>query len=308
MKKFFNQVGKFFCGAFLICALGINSVSAAENPDAMEAFREAMIKSSDSNRVVHEDVFFVVPTMQSELDFIGQRDGENFKATGDFNIWVLNNDSGNFSELKIPFYLTQAAKDMQIYFSFDGKWKKFQSPSLAAVATDIIATPNSEEIEKFISEIKEVALLRETETERTMLVKLDGKKIADEMQAESEKNPADNGTADDKIFHESLTKYLENGFRNSEIWYTWSVNKQNWNTIALTLNLSGLVQQIAQAALSDDSQNWSEAEQNILETVAYFSETKAFTTFLNQEAAKRLEIPKKVLKAELVEDMIADRK
>ena len=96
--------------------------------------------------------------------------------------------------------------------------------------------------------------------------------------------------------------------RNAEIWYTWTVNKQNWNTVALSLNLTGLVQQVAQAALNDDSQNWSVFEQNILETVAYYSEVKAFTTYLNEDAAKKLEIPKKVLKAELVADMVEDRK
>ena len=79
MKKFLKQAGKFFCGALLIGALGINSVSAAENPDAMQAFREAVTNSADANRILHEDIYFVVPTVQSELDFIGKRDGENFK-------------------------------------------------------------------------------------------------------------------------------------------------------------------------------------------------------------------------------------
>ena len=307
MKKFLKQAGKFFCGALLIGALGINSVSAAENPDAMQAFREAVTNSADANRILHEDIYFVVPTVQSELDFIGKRDGENFKMAGDFSLWTADK-SGNYSELQIPFYVTQNAKDMQIYYALDKKWKKFQSPSLAASMTDIIATPTDKQLDDMIADIKEVVILRETETERTMLVKLDGNKIADDVKAEAEKNPADNGTADDGQLQDSFVKYLDSGLRNAEIWYTWTVNKQNWNTVALSLNLTGLVQQVAQAALNDDSQNWSVFEQNILETVAYYSEVKAFTTYLNDDAAKKLEIPKKVLKAELVADMVEDRK
>ena len=103
-------------------------------------------------------------------------------------------------------------------------------------------------------------------------------------------------------------KNIDSGFRNSEIWYTWTVKKEDWSTVALSLNLSGLVQQTAQAALNDSTKTWNEFERNILETVAYYSETKAFTIFLNQDAEKKLEIPKKVLKAENVSDLIETKK
>ena len=307
MKKFFKKVGQIFCGAVLIGALGINSVSAEESVDAKAAFREAMKNSTDGNRIFHEDIYFVVPTCQSELDFIGRAEGENFKAAGDFNIW-LTDASGNSSELIVPFYVTQSAKEMQIYFAVDNKWKKFQSPSLAAVMTDTIATPNADEVENFMSDIKEVVLLRETDTEQTFLVNLDVNKIADEIKAEAKKNPADNGTAGEEIFQEKFLTYLDSGLRDSEIWYTWTVNKQNWNTIALSLNLTGAVQQVARAMLNDESQNWGAFEKNILETVAFYSETKAFTTFLNDEAAKKLEIPKKALNAKLVSDLVESKK
>jgi len=307
MKKFFKKIGKIFCGAFLIGALGFNSAQAADNSDAMNLFREAMTKSTDDSRIVHEDIYFVVPKMQSSLEIVAQLKQDSLKAAGEFGLWIVGDD-GEFHPLEVPFYATLNAKDMNIYFELDKKWKKFSVPTLGAVATDIIATPNQQETESFMNDVKEVVLLRDTAKECTMLVKLDGNKIADEMKAEAEKNPADNGTADEKVFQDNLTNYIDAGLRNSEIWYTWTVNKENWNTVAMSLNLSGLVQQTALAALNDESQEWSEYAQNILETVAYYSETKAFTFFLGDDAAKRLEIPKKVLKAEQVNDLVESKK
>ena len=291
----------------MIGALGFNSAQAADNSDAMNLFREAMTKNADESRIIHEDIYFVVPKMQSSLEIVAQLQQDNFKAAGEFGLWIVGDD-GESHPLEVPFYATLTAKDMNIYFEMDKKWKKFSVPTLGAVATDIIATPNKKETENFMNDVKEVVLLRDSEKECTMLVKLDGNKIADEMKAEAEKNPADNGTAEDKVLQDNVTKYLDTGLRNSDIWYTWTVNKENWNTVAMSLNLSGLVQQTALAALNDESQQWSEYAQNILETVAYYSETKAFTIFLSDDAAKRLEIPKKVLKAEPVGDLVESKK
>ena len=307
MKNIFKKVGKFLGGAFLISAMQLSPVQAADNSNAVEIFREAMTKNADENRILREDIYFVVPKLQSELEFIAQMKDNSLKASGSFNVWIVG-DNGDSNELEIPFYVTQAEKDMQVYFEIDKKWKKFQFPTLAAKATDIIATPNAKETENFMDDVKDVVLLSENDKEYTMLVKLDGNKLADEVKAEAEKNPADNGTAEDKVLQDNFTKYLDSGFRNSEIWYTWTVNKQNWSTVALSLNLSNLVQQTAQAALNDETQNWGEFERNILETIAYFSETKAFTVFLNQDAAKKLEIPKKALKAETVLDLVETKK
>ena len=307
MANIFKTVGKIFSGAALVFVLGTNFVSAASMPDAREAFQEAMQKTQADKRIFREDIYFVVPTMQNELEFIVSADDKNFKAAGDFTSWFTD-ETGTTTDMSIPFYLTQTDKDMQIYFQLDKKWYNFQTPSLAAVATDIIATPSESESKDFFDDVKDVALLQETENRRILLVRLDGDKIADEIKAEAEKNPADNGTADDKELHNSFLKYLDNGLRNSDIWYTWTINKQTWQTTAISLNLSGLVQATAQAALNDPEQNFDDNIREMLETVAFLSETKAYTTYLNDTAANKLEVPKKALKAEKIKDIIPETK
>jgi len=245
--------------------------------------------------------------MQSELEFIALSDETQFKSAGSFNCWITD-DSGNTNDLEIPFYVTQNEKDMQLYFKTDKNWSKFQAPSIAAKVTDIVATPTEKEVQDMIADVKEVVILQENDSRRTILVKLDGAKIADDLLKESAQNPADNGTADDQEFQSNFMKYLDTGLRESDIWYTWTVDKKNWQTIAMSFNLASLPQSVARAALNDTSNNWSEFALNILETVAFYSETKVYITYLNDEAAKKLEIPKNVLKAKLVEDIVQTQK
>lgn len=308
MKKFFKKVGKIFFALAICNLLTFNAAQAETSPEALAAFREAMTKTGmDDRRVFREDMFFIVPSVQSELDFIATTDGPLFRTAGTFDFW-LTDDDGNTTNTNVPFYTTQTGRDMTIYFELAKKWYKYQTPSLAALAADIIATPDSGEIDEMISIVQEVTILQETDSRRTLLVQLDGNKIADVLKEESAKNPADKGTANDALLHQKFLEYLDSGLRNSTVWYTWTINKNTWDTITLSFNLSGFIQQTALAALNDDSMSWDNFFKNILETIAYYSETKAYTTYLNDDAAKKLEIPKKVLNAPAVEDMVQSKK
>jgi len=303
MKKFLKTFSKLF-----ICAMILGIFANASAQDSMQVFRETVEKTATlDKRVFRTDIFFVVPAMQSELEFIALSDETQFKSAGSFNCWITD-DSGNTNDLEIPFYATQNEKDMQLYFKTDKNWSKFQAPSIAAKVTDIVATPTEKEVQDMIADVKEVVILQENDSRRTILVKLDGAKIADDLLKESAQNPADNGTADDQEFQSNFMKYLDTGLRESDIWYTWTVDKKNWQTIAMSFNLASLPQSVARAALNDTSNNWSEFALNILETVAFYSETKVYITYLNDEAAKKLEIPKNVLKAKLVEDIVQTQK
>jgi len=303
MKKFLKTFSKLF-----ICAMILGIFANASAQDSMQVFRETVEKTATlDKRVFRTDIFFVVPQMQSELEFIALSDETQFKSAGSFNCWITD-DSGNTNDLEIPFYVTQNEKDMQLYFKTDKNWSKFQAPSIAAKVTDIVATPTEKEVQDMIADVKEVVILQENDSRRTILVKLDGAKIADDLLKESAQNPADNGTADDQEFQSNFMKYLDTGLRESDIWYTWTVDKKNWQTIAMSFNLASLPQSVARAALNDTSNNWSEFALNILETVAFYSETKVYITYLNDEAAKKLEIPKNVLKAKLVEDIVQTQK
>ena len=295
-------LGAMICGATLF-----NPVLAAppSTPtiDGMTAFREAMTAPyKPDKRVFHEDIYFFIPEGHVQLEFLGQTKKNTFRLTGSLKI-ISMNEKGDPLNFNIPFYIIQEKKNMTIYFNFEG-WKKFQTPSVAAAMIDSIVTPENSDIEEEIAMVKEVTVLRETDKQRTMLVKLDGDKLADNILEYDKNNPADNGTADDKELHASFMSYLDKGIRRADTWYTWTVNKENWQTITQGSSISGIIQETARAALEDNNANWDSVAESILETIAYYSDFKEYTTFLNFDAKSRFDLPEEAKKAVLVNDLI----
>ena len=302
MKKFLSAA------LLLLCAVIFPAKTfAADDPNSegMKAFREALLADSDApNRIFRQDIFFASPFIVSELDILGMADGDTFKSSGDFSIWVYNDD-GTETEKIVPYYMIQSGKDMNIYFKSDKQWEKFTAPSLAAVITDFIATPSESEVEEIIADTKEVTILQDNDYRRIMLVKLDGDRIADAIKLKAEENPADNVTANDGAMQDTVLSYFDTAIRKSDIWYMWTIDKRDWHTVAMQFNFSGILQELARAALNDPNQVWSDEISNILETVAYYSEVRSYTTYPADPAAKKkLEIPKKVLKAKEVNDVV----
>ena len=305
MKKFFNVFEKIFIG---LLAFGILfssfQVSAAEKnekkSDAMKIFREMVTATSKADdRIFHEDIYFVVPQVQIELDMFGKADGKIFKSVGEFDLWTTSKkgESENFS---VPFYMGQEGKDFKIYWKMENEWKQFVIPNFAAELNKAVATTNQDDIEKTISQVKDATVLQDNDEQITMLVTLDGEKISEEINELEKKYPTKNETAAEKEIQETFSKYLDTALKNSNIWYVWTVDKKNKQTTAVGLHLSELIQQLAYAALNDKNPNL-EPFRDMIETVAFYSDTKAYTTFLGADAESRLEIPKEALNAKKVE-------
>ena len=288
--------GIFICGIILISG----KVSAAEvNQEAMEIFRETVMQTAKKDdRVFHQDIYFFVPQATVELGLYGAVEKDSLLMRGLFELWSVD-ENGNYENVEKPFYITQDNQNMVIYFQNEKKkWEKMTSPVAAANMVDMFATPNAEQLEKMIEFVKDVTILQESEKSRTLLVKIDGAKIFESIKAELAKDPEVQKQQNDEMV-KTIVGYIENGFNNSDIWYTWTVDKVNWQTTTMSFNLSSLVQTIASSALNDSTSalNSIDSFREMLETVAFYSEFKGYTTFLNPSAKAQLEIPKNVLKA-----------
>lgn len=311
MNRIFNVVKLFVTVIFLcgIIFIGGKASAAEIDAEAMQIFRETVMQTNKQDtRVFHQDIYFALPRFTGELEFLGATEKDTLNMTGIFEIWSVDNN-GKDEHIENPFYITQDKKNMVLYFQDDKKWKKMTSPTSAATMVDMFATPNTQEIEKMIEFVKDVTVLQESEKSRTLLVKIDGGKIFDELKSELEKDPDIQKQKNDEMLN-TIVGYIETGFRNSDIWYTWTVDKVNWQTTTMSFNLSGLIQTMAYAALNDSSNllNSFDEFREMLESVAFYSDFKGYTTFLNPEAKARLEIPKKVLKAKEVESFTDDDK
>lgn len=298
-----NRIFKAVAGIFLCGMILLGGRASAEPVDAMEIFLETIYETSKlDDRIFHQEIYFVLPGVSSELEFIGGISGKKFNAAGDFGFWMTG-DNGQLNEIEVPFYLAQDGESMTLYFQTDKKWKKMTAPVPAAQLADTFATLNAQQIQDQIDSVKEVTVLKDGETQRTLLVKLDGNKIADKILA-GVKTDADKNA----MKTNPVAQYFENGLRNADFWYIWTVNKNTWQTVTLSANLSGIVQSIASQAINDTANPLPEPIREMLETVAFYSELRAYTTYLAPEAKSRLEIPKKVLKAKEVENFTDDKK
>lgn len=293
MNKLFKIGSRALLGA-MVC--GCSYFAPAAAADDMAAFREALTNPTvQDNRVMRENISFFVPAGQAKLDVLAQRQKNALCMSGAFEILLHDSDGESISET-IPFYVEQDKSNMIIYYNVGEKWEKFEAPSLAAVLTDMIATPTSQEIEEEISMVKDVKVVRESATERTMFVTLDSNKVADSLAAYNKAHPADKGTAEDAEFQQSLMKYLDKGIRRAEITYMWTVDKNTWETVTESTNLSGVIQETAKAALEDNLAVGNPLVEEILQTVAYYSDMKEYTVFLSPKAKEKLVVPKDVKK------------
>ncbi len=305
MNRIFNAA-KIFVTAMFLCGIifiGGKASAADIDAEAMEIFRETIIQTAgQDDRVFHQDIFFVVPRFTGELEFLGATEKDTFNMNGSFELWIVD-ENGKDEHIVKPFYITQDKKNMVVYFQDEkNKWKKMTSPVAAANVVDMVATPNAAELDKMVEFVKDVTVLQDGEKSRTLLVKIDGAKIIDAIKAELAKDPEFQKQKNDEMTN-TIFSYIETGFRDSDIWYTWTVDKVNWQTTTMSFNLSSLPQTIAAAALRDSSNPFLSVDEvrEMLETVAFYSEFKGYTTFLNADAKARLEIPKKVLKAKEIE-------
>ena len=304
MKKIFRLLVALFV---LSAALLPTRTFAAEESEGIKFFREALTNDSDAlDRLFHQDVFFASPFVQGELELLGMVDGDIFKSAGELSIWQYKED-GTSALNSIPFHMEQRGNDMVIYFRPDEKnWKKFTAPTLAAAVMDFIATPDAAEVEQIIAETKEVTILEDNEYRCTMLVRPDGEKIADSLRSKSDALPADNGTANDGQMQEVAVGYLDRALRKADVWYMWTIDKRDWHTVTMQYNFSGIIQELARAALDDPNQHWPDAVSQLLETIAFYSEIRTYTIYPNVPDAKtRFVIPKDVIKkAKPVNDMV----
>lgn len=295
MKKFFATPMKFLVALLTICALFVPAKTFAAEDEGMAAFREILEKDSDpSDRIFRQDTFILAMPFIGELDFLGMVDkGDVFKAAGDFSYWIYNDD-GSTSEQIVPFYLVQDKSNLTLYFKRDKDWEKIVAPTLANTIADTIATPTGDEIQKMINGTKGVTILQEDENRRTILIEVDGNKLADDFKvmADANDDPANAEITD------NASRYIDTALRNGDMWYMWTVDKRDWHTVVLQYNFSSFLQGIARAALQDPKQVWPDEVKQLLERVAFYSELRSYTMYPADPAAKKkFEIPKNVLKA-----------
>ena len=302
MSKFLKLAASIFLVVALCFTFALDNVASAasnsktaQDKKAMRIFRQALISTmGDNNQIFHQFFIFLVPDFQGELAFNGKVDGHAVNIAGSLGVWFTGSD-GKANDMDIPFYITQNGDNMEFYYKTDNEWTKYSASTIAANLADVVISPTKDEIEKQIAMAKDVTILQDNDSRCTLLVKLDGAKLADEFKAEMAKESDDKATPEEIALQNAFTSYIDTGLRNSNIWYTWKVDKKNSRTSVITFDLSSAIQETALAALNDTKQDFPDAIRELLEMLAFYSDFKAYTTFLPPEAQSTLVIPQEVI-------------
>lgn len=306
MNKILKLVGTIFltvafCFTFIFNAAEAadSKTSKAEAKKAMNMFRESLLSTvNDNNQIFHQFFFFMLPDFQSELDFKGKITGHSLDIAGDFGLW-LTDDKGSITDINVPFYVQQAGDTMTLYYQQENKnWVKNSLPVPVAALTDLIASPTKQEIEKEISMVKDVRILQDNDSRRTLLVRLDGNKLADEFKLQMNNENVKSDDKSNPAVEEMTNKflgYIDAGLRNADVWYTWKIDKKNNKTGTIVVDLSQIIQESALAALNDPKSELPDEFREMLETLAFYSEFKAYTRLLGPEAQTILTIPQEVI-------------
>ena len=308
MKKL-SRIKRSLMAAAISGVLMCGGVASADQA-GMDAFREAMTNApANDSRVFREQVVFFLPEVQANLDFqaISQKDSE-MRIAGNFNN-IMTDDKGNTKLDAVPFYVDQNKQGLTIYFRTledvmsskkKVKWQKISVPQLNT-AVDILGTPEGDEIQSIIALAKSAEVLRDTPNWRTMMIDIDEESLIGFI----EKTCADEAKKSDKPATEAeaaiqnrVFDYIKQGIRSTDVRCTWTVNKQDWRTVTFAINLSGVIQGSAQAALNDPKGDIPFVLQPLLESLAYYGELKAYTTYLNPETKAMIELPKELNRAE----------
>ncbi|MBR1728148.1 MAG: hypothetical protein IJ728_14535 [Selenomonadaceae bacterium] len=293
--------------AFMICCLifSSNALAAEKKISAMNAFREAMLATNNPDERVFKQVITIyTPSAAVHLQFLAQKkNNSSLRVKGTVGFFY-NDKLGETQRYNFPFYIDQNKNEMTIYGKISNEWQKYNLPELATVIAESLTTPSQTEIKESINLAKKVELLNETDKHRTMLVHLNGEKIFKMLKDQDTKSNNQNLSSQEVANKELVFNYLESALKKSDIRYTWTVDKENWQTLITSAHLSDFIQQLARIAIDQSDIAKNEEVRNILETISYYGEFRTYTTYLDPKNISSIEIPAEVLNAKQIENIL----
>ena len=273
---------------------GGSAADAAPVEDAgMAAFREAYIGQIAADRMVDQDLTLISTNFHLDIDSTALifSDG-TMRMSGDLS-WTYTNLKKNYStNSTIPFYIAQDGTDLTLYVQRRGKWSKMVLPGLP---TGVFALWKSSDVSilgESMDAVKKVEVLSDTPDMRIMNVTLDGKKIAEVLEKNSQPSLA--GLSGERLAEEkeNLNRWLA-AVGDNDITFAWTVNKPSWTTVTAAFDLTSIMRSYARYVLNESAAGkivLTEEERDLLDAMGYYSELRSYTTYISP-TGKKINMP-----------------
>lgn len=272
-----RRLPKFLAAAAVSGAVIFGGNSAVDaDSNSMWAFKEAYLSAPVDNRIFHQGVVFFGTTFHVDVEAQGQilRDA-SMRMAGSMN-WEYTNPSNNLTSTNnVPFYIEQAGDDMTFYVQRRGKWSKFSLPGMPVGIANAMKSTDIATLQENLKAVKDAELFRENDAQQIFNVTLDGKYLAELLQTYDTQQDTTALSAEEvaaqKIFFHNLGAALQ----ATDIVVTWTVNRQNGETISTVMDLTQLMRAYARHVLDEAAVGGvvlSEEDRMLMETIGYYSE------------------------------------
>ena len=249
-------------------------------PDGMAAFNEAYTANSGS-RAINQDFTLIAPNFHLDINSHAQAytDG-TFRMEGNFN-WTYTNLKRNYStNNQIPFYIEQTGNEMMLFVQRNGRWSKMALPGLPTGIVVMWKTTDPSLVRANMETVKAVEVIKDTPDMRIMNVTLDGKKVADILEKNSQASFA--GLSGQALAEHKATfeRWLV-AIRENDITFAWTVNKPSWETVTAAFDFTNVMHSYAKYVLDEAAAGritLNDEERDLLDAMGYYAELKAYTS------------------------------
>ena len=277
-------------GTFLF---GGTADAATTNDAGMAAFREAYMGRLANERMIDQDLTLISTNFHLDVDSKGQVTDDGVMRMSGTLSWTYTNLKKNYStNSRIPFYIEQVGNDMTLYVQRRGKWSKMLLPGLPSGIATIWKASEMDTLRQNMDAVKKVEVLSDTPDMRIMNVTLDGNKIADILDKNSQASFA--GLSGDKIAEqkEVLNRWLA-AIRANDITFAWTVNKPSWTTVTAAFDLTNIMRAYSIYVLNEAAAGrvvLTDEERDLLDAMGYYSELRSYTTYVSPKG-ERITLP-----------------
>lgn len=273
---------------------GGNADAATVEDSGMAAFREAYFGQLKNTRMVDQDLTLISTNFHLELDSKAQVTVDDVMRMSGNLSWTYTNLKKNYSTNSlIPFYIEQSGNDMTLYVQRRGRWSKMVLPGLPAGIVNLWKSSDKDILMQNMDAVKRVEVLKDTPDMRIMNVTLDGMKIAEILNKNSQASLA--GLSGDVLTEEkeNLNRWLT-AIRANDITFAWTVNKPSWTTVTAAFDLTKIMQAYARYVLDEAAAGrvvLTDEERDLLDAMGYYAELKSYTTYISPKSAVDINVP-----------------
>lgn len=275
---------------------GGNNLANAATPEdeGMAAFREAYMGRFAVTRMIDQDLTLISTNFHLDIDSKGQVTADGVMRMSGTLAWTYTNLQKNYStNSTIPFYIEQAGNEMTLYVQRRGKWSKMILPGLPAGIATLWKSSEINMIKDNLDAVKAVQLLKDTPDMRIMNVTLDGNKIADLLEKNSQDSFA--GLSGEALTgqKEILNRWLA-AIRANDITFAWTVNKPSWTTVTAAFDLTDIMRAYSRYVLDEAAAGrivLTDEERDLLDAMGYYAELRSYTTYVAPKKDALINLP-----------------